>query len=107
MPARTFRPWLRAFLPDLVQGGPLAPAVVSDRTDPKIVHLDGLNLSRARCLHRLAAALDPKDPARAHFRRLAEAHAQASLPHITSGSYEGEHWLGTFAVHLLEAQAAK
>ncbi|HQL47170.1 MAG: hypothetical protein BWY56_02332 [Acidobacteria bacterium ADurb.Bin340] len=106
MPARTFRPWLRSFLPDLVQGGPLAPAVVSDRTDPKIVHLDGLNLSRARCLHRLASALDPKDPARTHFRRLAEAHAQASLPHIASGSYEGEHWLGTFAVHLLEAQAA-
>lgn len=101
---RAFWPWLRAFLPDLLKGGDLAPAVVSDRTDPKIVHLDGLNLSRARCLHRLASALDPKDPARAHFRKLAEAHARASLPHIASGGYEGEHWLGTFAVHLLEAQ---
>jgi hypothetical protein len=75
--------------------------VVSDRTDPKIVHLDGLNLSRARELYRLAAALGPQDPRAATLRRLGDQHARASLPHLATGSYEGEHWLATFAVRML------
>src|SRR3989442_1005729 len=90
-----FRDWVKAFLPV----ARLTPAIVSDRTDPKIVHLDGLNLSRARCLYALAAAL--RRPALA---QLADTHAQASLPFIASGSYEGEHWLGTFAVQMLDAR---
>ena len=90
-----FRGWMKAFLPALA----LTPAIVSDRTDPKIVHLDGLNLSRARCLYALSAAL--RKPALA---QLGDTHAQASLPFIASGSYEGEHWLGTFAVHMLDAR---
>ena len=102
LPGGTFRPWLRAFLPGLLRGETLAPAQVSDRNDPKIVHLDGLNLSRAHCLCRLSEALDRGDPARRHLQHLALAHARASLPHIASGSYEGEHWLGTFALRLLE-----
>jgi hypothetical protein len=101
---KAFHNWAYAFLPELLQGGPFLPAVVSDRTDPKIVHLDGLNLSRARCLFELAAALGPQDRASAHLRQLGDLHARASLPHIASGSYEGEHWLGTFAVHMLEAR---
>lgn len=104
LPRKAFRPWLAAFLPKLLQGGPLPPAIVSDRTDPKIVHLDGLNLSRARCLYELASALGPKDRIAAHLRTLGDRHARASLPHIASGSYEGEHWLGTFAVHMLGAR---
>lgn len=104
LPRKMFAPWLREFLPGLMRGQPLAPAVVSDRTDPKIVHLDGLNLSRARCLFTIAAALPAKDPMAAHLRRLGDLHARASLPHIASGSYEGEHWLGTFAVHTLAAR---
>jgi len=96
LPAGEFGTWMKAFLPALN----LTPAIVSDRTDPKIVHLDGLNLSRARCLYALAAAL--RKPALA---RLGDTHAQASLPYIASGSYEGEHWLGTFAVHMLDARA--
>jgi len=104
LPRKSFRPWLAAFLPKLMQGGPLPPAIVSDRTDPKIVHLDGLNLSRARCLYELARALGAKDQISAHLRKLGDLHARASLPHIASGSYEGEHWLGTFAVHMLEAR---
>ena len=95
LPPDKFRPWLKAFLPTFK----LSPAVVSDRTDPKIVHLDGLNLSRARCLYALSNALGRPDLA-----RLADTHAQASLPFIASGSYEGEHWLGTFAVHMLDAR---
>ncbi|OLC76961.1 MAG: hypothetical protein AUG04_00980 [Deltaproteobacteria bacterium 13_1_20CM_2_69_21] len=90
-----FRAWVKAFLPV----ARLTPAIVSDRTDPKIVHLDGLNLSRARCLYALSAAL--RRPALA---RLGDTHAQASLPFIASGSYEGEHWLGTFAVQMLDAR---
>ncbi len=95
LPAATFRGWMNAFAPSLK----LTPAIVSDRTDPKIVHLDGLNLSRARCLYALSKAL--RRPA---LSRLADTHAQASLPFIASGSYEGEHWLGTFAVQLMDAR---
>ena len=91
-----FRAWMKAFLPALK----MTPAIVSDRTDPKIVHLDGLNLSRARCLYALSLSL--RRPA---LLRLGDTHAQASLPFIASGSYEGEHWLGTFAVHMLDARA--
>ena len=104
LPAQEFAPWLRGFLPGLLKTGKLAPAVVSDRTDPKIVHLDGLNLSRADALYALARALGGKQAAR--LSALGDAHAQASLPHIASGSYEGEHWLATFAVHMLDSRAA-
>ena len=93
-----FAAWSARFLPDL---GKLKPARVSDRTDPKIVHLDGLNLSRARCLYALAQALPKKAAA---LRELADAHGEATLPHIESGSYEGEHWLATFAVRMLDAR---
>jgi hypothetical protein len=99
LPPRAFRRWLGAFLPTLPEG--LVPAVVSDRTDPKIVHLDGLNLSRARALRRIAAALGPADPRSTRLIQLADRHARASLPHLASGSYEGEHWLATFAVQFL------
>ncbi len=95
LPAPDFRRWMKSFLPALK----LTPAIVSDRTDPKIVHLDGLNLSRARCLYALSAALG-----RPALARLGDTHAQASLPYIASGSYEGEHWLGTFAVQLMDAR---
>src|SRR4051812_15798892 len=95
LPQDAFRGWMKAFLPALK----MTPAIVSDRTDPKIVHLDGLNLSRARCLYALSGAL-----ARPALAKLGDTHAQASLPFIASGSYEGEHWLGTFAVQMLDAR---
>ena len=104
LPAKEFAPWLRGFLPALLKSGKLAPAVVSDRTDPKIVHLDGLNLSRADALYALAASLD--DGHSPMLFALGDAHARASLPHIASGAYEGEHWLATFAVHMLDSRAA-
>jgi len=102
LPRPAFHQWLDAFLPGLPGG--LVPAVVSDRTDPKIVHLDGLNLSRARALHRLASALGPADPRSATMNRLADRHARVTLPHLASGNYEGEHWLATFAVRMLSEQ---
>ena len=103
LPRPAFRRWLKAFLPGLPGG--LAPAVVSDRTDPKIVHLDGLNLSRARALRSIAARQDQGGPDQAALNRLADLHLRASLPHLLSGNYEGEHWLATFAVRSLQALA--
>lgn len=99
-----FREWFQRFLPEVEQGEPrnlLKPASVSDRTDPKLVHLDGLNLSRAWCMRNIASVLSPDDPARPILKRSALLHAQDGLAHVASGNYEGEHWLATFAVYML------
>jgi hypothetical protein len=98
-----FRSWFDAFLPDLAAGEPrslFTPATVSDRSDGKIAHLDGLNLSRAWCWRQLAPALEPELAELA--RRTADEHLAASLPHV-AGDYMGEHWLATFALLALEA----
>jgi hypothetical protein len=101
-----YRRWLDRFLPALGTGkGPL-PATVSDRSDPRIVHLDGLNLSRAENLARIARALGPKDSRRTAILALADAHLDASLPHVTGGGYEGGHWLATYAVRALESRSS-
>jgi hypothetical protein len=99
-----FARWFRRFLPGVARGLPvslLAPAVVSDRSDPKIVHLDGLNLSRAWCMRSVAAALPRREPARRVLAESSGRHAEAALRHVASGNYEGEHWLASFAVYLL------
>lgn len=99
-----FRRWFHAFLPGIARGAPaglLKPATVSDRSDPKLVHLDGLNLSRAWCMRSVASALSPRDPARRVLARAARLHEQDALAHVASGNYEGEHWLATFAVYML------
>jgi hypothetical protein len=103
LPAQQFRAWLREFLPQLARGEPksmLVPAEVGDRSDPQLVHLDGLNLSRAWCMRSLAAALPRDEPARKVLVRSAADHARAALPHVASGDYAGEHWLASFAVYL-------
>ena len=87
LPRDRFGRWLDGFLPSLP--GTLAPATVSDRTDPKIVHLDGLNLSRARALDDLARTFGLRDPRRTALIRCGDRHARASLPHLATGSYEG------------------
>ena len=73
------------------------PATVSDRSDGKIAHLDGLNLSRAWCWRSLAAALGEGHPASAPAQATAHTHLTAALPHI-AGDYMGEHWLASFAL---------
>ncbi|HEX3572959.1 MAG TPA: DUF2891 domain-containing protein [Rhodopila sp.] len=96
LPAGEFRAWFAGFLPRLGQALPatlFTPAAVSDRSDGKIAHLDGLNLSRAWCWRALAAFTPDPDAA----RRAAQVHIDASLPHLT-GAYMGEHWLASFAV---------
>lgn len=98
-----FATWFHDFLPDLAQGQPaslLTPPDVSDRSDPKIVHLDGLNLSRAWCMLEIAHALPQEDPVRSVLMQSAVRHANATLPYIASGNYEGEHWLASFAVYM-------
>ncbi|MBP0446536.1 DUF2891 domain-containing protein [Roseomonas sp. SSH11] len=104
LPEEDFRPWFDAFLPHIAEGQPATlfhPARVSDRTDGKIAHLDGLNLSRAWCWRRLAATLSPGDPRRAPMEQAAARHLEAGLPHL-AGHYMGEHWLASFAVLALE-----
>jgi hypothetical protein len=98
-----FRPWLDRFLPQLQRRRPAAlfvPVGVSDRSDGKIAHLDGLNLSRAWCFRALARELD--DARRDILLEAAERHLAASLPHIAA-DYMGEHWLASFAALALEA----
>lgn len=105
LPAQQWRAWFDAFLPRLAQQQPetlFRPAVVSDRTDGKIAHLDGLNLSRAWCWRSLADALPEGDGRRSLMEAAAEAHLMASLD-IVAGHYMGEHWLASFAVLALDA----
>ena len=105
-----FDRWFKRFMPGLVKGTAgnlLKPAVVSDRTDPKIVHLDGLNLSRAWCMKGIASALSVNDPTRDRLLKSAELHASDALAHIASGNYEGEHWLASFAVYLLSQNVVR
>lgn len=99
-----FRHWFARFLPQLAAGSPrslLHPATVTDRSDPKLVHLDGLNLSRAWCMRSIALALPANHPARRVLAGSARLHASDALAHVASGDYAGEHWLASFAVYLL------
>ena len=100
LPTAAFAPWFEAFLPDVARSEPatlFAPAHVSDRSDGKIAHLDGLNLSRAWCWRSIAAALGPQHPGSAIMIDAAERHLAASLPHLDD-DYMGSHWLATFAL---------
>jgi hypothetical protein len=95
--------WLEGFLPGIPRDGSstwLAPGIVTDRSDPKLAHIDGLNLSRAWMLEGIASGLPPKDRRRASLVSAARAHAAAALPAVTGEHYEGGHWLGTYAVYL-------
>jgi hypothetical protein len=100
-----FLSWFTQFLPDAAAGSPAAlftPAFVTDRTDGKIAHLDGLNLSRAWCWRSIAGALPPHEPLRERALAAAHRHLAASLPFI-AGDYMGAHWLGSFALLALES----
>jgi hypothetical protein len=103
LPAREYGEWLRHFLPVIPVNSKrpwLAPAEVTDRSDPKLAHLDGLNLSRSWMLLGIASGLPQGDRRIGALNAAAEAHAAAALPAVTGEHYEGGHWLGTFAVYL-------
>ena len=100
LPAAEFLPWFGRFLPQLAEGRPetlFRLPVVSDRSDGKTAHLDGLSLSRAWCFRGLAAALAPGDARVSVMQEAAAVHLDAALPHV-AGDYMGEHWLASFAV---------
>ncbi len=99
-----FAAWLGAFLPAIPLDGStswLPPSVVTDPSDGKLVHLDGLNLSRAWMLEGIAAGLPADDPRIPSLAAAAAIHREAGLKTVTGEHYEGGHWLGTFAVYLV------
>lgn len=105
LPAAEFPAWFDRFLPRAALGEPASlftSAFVSDRSDGKIAHLDGLNLSRAWCWRRIAAKLGADHSACIIAQTAASRHLDASLPHV-AGDYMGEHWLATFALLALTA----
>jgi hypothetical protein len=106
LPGPEFRKWFATFLPGAAKGEPktlFVPAIVTDRTDLQLVHLDGLNLSRAWAMRGVAKVLLTEDPARKALLESAARHTEAGLKYVASGDYAGEHWLASFAVYLLTA----
>ena len=110
LPSGAFGQWLKTFLPGIPADGSstwLEPAVVTDPGDPKLAHLDGLNLSRAWMLEGIAAGLEPNDARRAALRAAARRHRDAGLKAVTGAHYEGGHWLGSFAVYLVTSRGLR
>jgi hypothetical protein len=104
LPPEAFAEWLSAFLPNIPKDGQgtwLAPGVVTDPTDGKLAHLDGLNLSRAWMLEGIAASLPAGDARVGALRAAAAAHRESGLRSVTGEHYEGGHWLGSFATYLV------
>jgi hypothetical protein len=105
-----FAAWLKQFLPAIpvnAGAGWLKPGIVTDPADGKLVHLDGLNLSRAWMLEGIARGLPEHDPRVPALQAAAAVHRQAGLDAITGEHYEGGHWLGTFAVYLVTGRGLR
>jgi Protein of unknown function (DUF2891) len=103
LPQTEFAKWLNDFMPQIPRNGNgdwLKPVISPDPSDPKLAHLDGLNLSRAWMLEGILSALPQNDPRRAALQAAADAHQRAGLAAVTGAHYEGGHWLGSFAVYL-------
>ncbi len=119
LPPKEFSEWLKNFMPQipgsdalnnpdpaccapdrLKSADWLKPVVSPDPSDPKLAHLDGLNLSRAWMLEGILSALSGNDPRRPALQAAIEAHRRAGLAAVTGEHYEGGHWLGSFAVYL-------
>jgi len=104
LPSSEFAVWLRTFMPQISNSESttwLQPVVSPDPSDPKLAHLDGLNLSRAWMLKGIASALAKTDQRLSAINAAAEAHERAGLAAVTGEHYEGGHWLGSFAVYLV------
>lgn len=97
-----FSKWLNNFLPQLFKDDfVLAPGKVADRSDGKLVHLDGLNFSRAWCLYSLAEAIPSQKDA---FTAIGDTHVRASMSQVAESNYMGSHWLASFLVYALETR---
>lgn len=102
LPKEEFDKWMIAFIPALFEAGfDLAPGKVADRTDGKLVHLDGLNFSRAWCLYQLAATLPAQENT---FKRIGDQHMRASMEQVAGSDYMGSHWLASFLIYALETR---
>lgn len=104
-----FAGWLEEFLPGIPTTGKtwLEPAVVSDPGDPKLAHLDGLNLSRAWMMEGIISGLPENDPRIKSLQATADLHKVAGLAAVTGEHYEGSHWLGSFAIYLVSKRGLK
>ncbi len=103
MPAQDFAVWLGRFLPRIPRNGRgdwLEPAIVKDATDGKLVHLDGVNLSRAWALEGIAAALPEGDLRKASLMTAAAIHKDTGIKAVSDEHYAGSHWLASFATYL-------
>lgn len=102
--------WLQQFLPQIPADGStgwLPLAEITDRSDGKLAHLDGLHLSRAWALNGMAAGLPASDPRQASIRATAAEQGKAGLAAVTGEHYEGGHWLGSFATYLVTARGSE
>lgn len=98
----SFEKWFSAFLPQLLEEDfVLSPGIVADRTDGKLVHLDGLNFSRAWCLYRIAKVMPVYKNA---LILIGDEHVRASMSQVAGSDYMGSHWLASFLVYALEAR---
>ena len=109
---KPFAAWLSGFLPEVPSDASAAPAwiepaVVTDPRDPKLAHLDGLNLSRAWMLEGIVSGLPAEDPRLAALRRAAQHHREAGLRAVTGEHYEGGHWLASFATYLVTRRSVQ
>ena len=101
LPRGEFLHWLKDFMPQLFnQSYELSPGIVGDREDGQLVHLDGVNFSRAWCLYYLANNFQELS----HLRAIADQHVASSLPSLTNDHYEGSHWLASFAILALQGR---
>ncbi|WP_108868501.1 DUF2891 domain-containing protein [Aquimarina aquimarini] len=99
---KEFDNWISTFMPQLkAKNFTISVGEVSDRTDGKLVHLDGLNFSRAWVLYGLAGQYKEYE----HLFSVANTHINYSLPNLVGDSYEGGHWLGSFAIYALDSNA--
>jgi hypothetical protein len=104
LPQDEFAQWLSAFLPTIPTDGSadwLAPAIVLDASDGKLVHLDGVNSSRAWNLYNIARALPDDDPRRAALVAAAAVHSEQGVAAVSDEHYSGSHWLASFATYLM------
>jgi hypothetical protein len=104
LPRDQFAAWLDDFLPDIPRDGSgdwLDIGIVMDPTDGKLVHLDGVNLSRAWNLENIAGALPDNDPRIGSLMAAGSVHAKAGIANVSAEHYEGSHWLASFATYLV------
>ncbi len=104
LPEKEFKKWLKKFLPGFEKNPSkfLEVAVVTDRSDGKLAHLDGLNFSRAWCLFELGHGLNNQK-----MIGLGTRHFNYSYEKMDSGEYAGAHWLASFALYALKASPSR